>query len=139
MGFAAASAEYDLDVAEGRRCPRCGSPQPQKVEVCPHDFHLRVTPQNTADFREAVRTKRKAKPSSRTGHGQTDTGCDMNRMTKQRRLERAGYVHVSGWVSDADADEVRAMVEYHAENVAKALAEPPLPRGRPKIRRQDTA
>ena len=54
------------------------------------------------------------------------------RDTKRRRLERAGYVHVSGWVPAAYAARVAQQVEMHREDVARLLAEPAKPRGRPR-------
>lgn len=53
------------------------------------------------------------------------------RTTKRQRLETAGYRHVSGWVSIADADEVAAMVEYHAEDVQR-IGETLKKSGRPR-------
>jgi hypothetical protein len=55
-----------------------------------------------------------------------------DRKAQKRRLERAGYVHLSGWVPAAYAARVLAQVELHADDVAKIVAEPALPRGRPK-------
>lgn len=55
------------------RCPRCGSPQPHlhpavqhevEVELCIDDFHLRPTSQNTPEYIEAVKAKRKRKGES---------------------------------------------------------------------------
>lgn len=57
----------------------------------------------------------------------------MNRQTQKRRLERAGYVHVAGWVPAAYAAKVEQQIGMHAEDVAKALAKPPAPRGRPRL------
>jgi hypothetical protein len=54
------------------------------------------------------------------------------RDTKRRRLERAGYVHLSGWVPAAYAAKVTQQVGMHAEDVARVLAEPAKPRGRPR-------
>jgi hypothetical protein len=54
-----------------------------------------------------------------------------DRMSQKRRLERAGFIHVSGWVPAAYAAKVAFQVEAYAEDVAKVLAEPAKPRGRP--------
>jgi hypothetical protein len=54
-----------------------------------------------------------------------------DRKTQKRRLERAGFIHVSGWVPAAYAAKVAFQVEAYAEDVAKVLAEPAKPRGRP--------
>ena len=51
-------------------------------------------------------------------------------MTIKRRLEAAGYVHVSGWVPAAYAAKVAQQIEMHREDVEKA-AEVVKPRGRP--------
>lgn len=49
------------------RCPRCGSPSSHlhpavqcggEVQVCPHDFHLTPTPQNTDAYIGAVLIER---------------------------------------------------------------------------------
>ena len=49
---------------DGERCPRCDSPKPHlhpavqfecEVHVCPHEFHSRVTPENTPGRIAAVR------------------------------------------------------------------------------------
>ena len=54
-----------------------------------------------------------------------------DRKAQKRRLERAGYVHLSGWVPAAYAKRVLEQVEMHRDDVAKVLAEPARPRGRP--------
>jgi hypothetical protein len=54
-----------------------------------------------------------------------------DRKAHKRRLERAGYVHLSGWVPTAYALRVAQQVDMHREDVAKVLALPPKPRGRP--------
>ncbi len=54
-----------------------------------------------------------------------------DRMAKKRRLERAGFVALSGWVPAAYAARVLAQVETYREDVGRVLAEPPKPRGRP--------
>ncbi len=65
-----------------------------------------------------------------------------DRKAKQRRLERAGYVHISGWVPNDMllmyeqyvnfADEARAWIAHHREVVDRIANEPPKPSGRPK-------
>lgn len=52
--------------------------------------------------------------------------------TQQRRLERAGYVALKGWVPAACGERVEKQVEMHREDVERILSEPPQPRGRPK-------
>lgn len=51
------------------RCPRCTSPSPHmhpamqfegEVEVCPHEFHLTPTNQNTQAYIDEVLAKRAA-------------------------------------------------------------------------------
>lgn len=54
------------------------------------------------------------------------------RRTRADRLERAGYLHVEGWLPAPYAAKVRQQIEFHREDVA-ATAETPPPRGRPKI------
>jgi hypothetical protein len=55
-----------------------------------------------------------------------------DRKAKQRRLERAGYIHVSGWLNARYAEKVFDQIEMHREDVAKIVAEPAKPRGRPE-------
>lgn len=55
-----------------------------------------------------------------------------DRKAHKRRLERAGFVHVAGWVPAAYAAKVAYQIDAYAEDVAKVIAEPPKPRGRPK-------
>ncbi len=66
-----------------------------------------------------------------------------DRKAKQRRLERAGYVYVAGWLradgiifADPEgyvfAQDVREAIEDQSYDVAAILAEPPKPRGRPR-------
>ncbi len=66
------------------QCPQCNSPQPHlhpavqfegEVETCPHEFHLQVTPQNTASYRELVAAKRHL-PSLPVGGAEGDTQPD---------------------------------------------------------------
>jgi hypothetical protein len=54
-----------------------------------------------------------------------------DRKAQKRRLERAGFIHVSGWVPQAYADKVEQQVAFYRDDVAKVLAEEPKPRGRP--------
>jgi hypothetical protein len=53
-----------------------------------------------------------------------------DRKAKQRRLERAGYTHVSGWLNNKYAARVIDQIEMHREDVAKIADEPAKPRGR---------
>jgi hypothetical protein len=55
-----------------------------------------------------------------------------DRKAQKRRLERAGYVHLSGWVPAAYAAKVMQQVEMHRDDVERVVAEPAMPRGRPK-------
>ena len=55
-----------------------------------------------------------------------------NRQTQKRRLERAGFVHVSGWVPAAYAAKVAYQIATYSDDVEKVLNEPAKPRGRPK-------
>ncbi len=64
-----------------------------------------------------------------------------DRKAKQRRLERAGYVYVAGWLpvssrnlpyADTDAETIRDLMGVYALDVARIGQEPPKPRGRPK-------
>jgi hypothetical protein len=55
------------------------------------------------------------------------------RKAKKLRLERAGFVHLSGWVlaeDDRGLDFCLAIEKYRPE-VQRIAAEPPKPRGRP--------
>jgi hypothetical protein len=54
-----------------------------------------------------------------------------DRKAQKRRLERAGYRHVSGWVGAVYAAKVEYQIEAYREDVAKVLAVPPKSRGRP--------
>jgi hypothetical protein len=56
----------------------------------------------------------------------------MNRETKRSRLERAGFVHLSGWVPAAYAERVAQQVEMYRDDVARLLEDPVKARGRPK-------
>lgn len=56
-----------------------------------------------------------------------------DRKSNKRRLERAGFVAVSGWVPAAYAAEVARVAEQHRAEVERIIAEPPKPRGRPKL------
>lgn len=55
-----------------------------------------------------------------------------DRKAQKRRLERAGFVHVAGWLPTELAENVAQWAELYQGDVARVLAEPPLPRGRPK-------
>jgi hypothetical protein len=55
-----------------------------------------------------------------------------DRKAQKRRLERAGFTHVSVWLPAAYAAKVEQQAAFYAEDVAKVLAEPARPRGRPK-------
>jgi hypothetical protein len=54
-----------------------------------------------------------------------------DRKAQKRRLERAGFVHLSGWVPAAFAAKVAQQVEFYRDDVAKVVAEPAKARGRP--------
>ncbi len=45
-----------------------------------------------------------------------------DRITKKRRLERAGFLHVSGWLPAAFAEIVMDQVEIQREYVNRAMA-----------------
>jgi hypothetical protein len=55
-----------------------------------------------------------------------------NRQSQKRRLEGAGFVHVSAWLPAAYAAKVAQQAEFYSEDVQRVLDEPPKPRGRPK-------
>jgi hypothetical protein len=55
-----------------------------------------------------------------------------DRKAQKRRLERAGFTHVSGWVPVAYASKVAQQIAFYAGDVEKVLNEPAKPRGRPK-------
>lgn len=66
----AAAKAPDVVPALVECCPICGSPAPHlhpavqeggEVETCTGDFHLRVTPSNTKEYREMVLVKRAKK------------------------------------------------------------------------------
>lgn len=59
------------------------------------------------------------------------TAPDSVRQSRKRRLERAGYVALTGWVPAAYAATVMAQVEMHREDVER-VADEPVPRGRPR-------
>jgi hypothetical protein len=52
--------------------------------------------------------------------------------TIRRRLERAGYTHVNGWVTREQAALVAEWIEAVSPAVKRIAAEPPAPRGRPR-------
>jgi hypothetical protein len=55
-----------------------------------------------------------------------------DRKTQQRRLEGAGFVHVSAWVPAAYAQRVMVQAETYRAEVDALKAEAPKPRGRPR-------
>ena len=55
-----------------------------------------------------------------------------DRKTQARRLERAGFRHVSIWLPEAYAKRVLGQAETYREEIAKALDVESLPRGWPK-------
>lgn len=55
-----------------------------------------------------------------------------HRKTTARRLERAGYVALHGWVPASYAARVLREVEAHRETVEAIKARPVRARGRPK-------
>ena len=46
----------------------------------------------------------------------------MNRMAKKRTLQRAGFVHVDGWVDAKDAPKVEKMIEAAKPKAEAALS-----------------
>lgn len=55
-----------------------------------------------------------------------------SRKAQQRRLERAGYQHVAGWLPIEDARKVSRLIEDNRERAEDIAASPPLPVGRPR-------
>jgi hypothetical protein len=58
-----------------------------------------------------------------------------NRMERKRRLERAGWTYYEGgWLPKTHpaGPNFAKQVEMHCEDVAEILAQPAMPRGRPK-------
>lgn len=57
-----------------------------------------------------------------------------DRKAHKRRLERAGFRFYSGWLPEKNprGPQFAQQVEMHREDVAKVLAEPVKPRGRPR-------
>jgi hypothetical protein len=53
-------------------------------------------------------------------------------MTQKRRLERAGFVHVSAWLPAAYAAKVEQQAAFYADDIAKLQDEPPMAPGRPR-------
>ena len=43
----------------------------------------------------------------------------MTRMTKKRTLQKAGFVHVAGWVRVDDAPEIQAKIDAAETDVEK--------------------
>jgi len=43
------------------------------------------------------------------------------RLAKKRALQRAGFVHVAGWVAKDDAAEIETKIEAAKKPVAEAL------------------
>lgn len=56
----------------------------------------------------------------------------MDRKDAKRRLERAGFRHVAGWLRAEDAERVGALIRDCAEAAEAALQAPQRPAGRPK-------
>lgn len=58
-----------------------------------------------------------------------------HRETKRRRLERAGFIYLGGWVraDSVYAKTLAASIILSQPDVERVLSEPPKPRGRPKI------
>jgi hypothetical protein len=57
-------------------CPRCGSPKPHlhpavqyggEVQVCDHEFHRRVTPENTPDRIKEAGLEERTDPATKFG------------------------------------------------------------------------
>lgn len=55
-----------------------------------------------------------------------------SRETQSGRLERAGYVHLSGWVPAAYAKRVQDQIDMHREDVEKIKHAPARRPGRPR-------
>jgi hypothetical protein len=58
-----------------------------------------------------------------------------DRKAQKRRLERAGFVYrEGGWLPENNPSwqAFRAQVVMYDEDVARIVAEPPMPRGRPR-------
>ena len=51
--------------------------------------------------------------------------------TARRNLDRAGYVHVEGWVPAEAAEALKREIDAHRGEVERILAVPAQPRGRP--------
>jgi hypothetical protein len=43
----------------------------------------------------------------------------MTRMTKKRTLQKAGFVHIAGWVTQDDAPAIQAKIDAAAPEVQK--------------------
>lgn len=56
----------------------------------------------------------------------------MTPKTQQRRLERAGFRYVTGWIPASDAERIESEIAQHEPARERILAEPALPRGRPR-------
>ena len=46
----------------------------------------------------------------------------MTRMTKKRTLQKAGFVHVAGWVREEIAPQIQAQIDADKKNAEKAAA-----------------
>ena len=60
------------------------------------------------------------------------------RYDKKRRLERAGFTHLSGWVRNEDAPPIRRAFEQGKEQAAAALVPSSETNPHPPLRRQET-
>lgn len=49
----------------------------------------------------------------------------MHQMTRKRIMERAGFVHVSGWVRAERAPAIKALIDQDKEQAKAALVTPP--------------
>jgi hypothetical protein len=68
------------------------------------------------------------------GYGPASFEADLDmtdRKAQKRRLERAGFIHVSGWVPENMARNMLVDIEMSRLEVEKVMAEPAKPRGRP--------
>jgi hypothetical protein len=49
------------------------------------------------------------------------------RLAKKRALQKAGFVHVAGWVEEQDAPKIEKMIKAAKPKAAAALDKPPDP------------